>query len=56
MDKNKPIEPYIEIDGGYACCPNDYTEIFPYQNCPKCGQSIDWEWFKKGDNNEENKS
>lgn len=43
------VEPYIEIDGGYARCPKCWTEIFPNQNCPDCGQEIDWSWFTRGD-------
>ena len=45
-----PIEPYIELDGGYACCPNDHEEVQPMAiqtRCNKCGQLIDWSWMKK---------
>lgn len=43
-----PKEPEIELDGGYACCPNCWKEVYPHENC-KCGQIIDWSRFRKGE-------
>lgn len=45
----KPIQPYIECDGGYyACCNRCWTEITPRDSvCPKCQQTQDWSWLKK---------
>lgn len=51
--KSTPIEPCIELDGGYAYCSRCCCEIKPSDNiCPKCGQSQDWSWFRKGIKNE----
>lgn len=46
ISKSTPIEPEIELDGGYAYCVCCFTEIYPKDNiCPKCSQSQDWSWF-----------
>ncbi|MEE0294561.1 MAG: hypothetical protein UDT09_08950 [Eubacterium sp.] len=43
-----PLEPYIEIDGGYAMCERCRAEITPKDAiCPNCGQLIDWSWLNK---------
>ena len=56
MDQDKlgkliPIEPEIELDGGYAYCPKCYqTDLEPIAIitiCPKCGQLIRWDWMDK---------
>ena len=56
MDQDKlgkliPIEPEIELDGGYAYCPKcyqpDLEPITIITICPKCGQLIRWDWMDK---------
>lgn len=48
ISKLTPIEPGIELDGGYAYCSRCYQEIKPTDNrCPKCNQVQDWSWFGK---------
>ena len=43
----KPIEPEIELDGGYAICVRCKTEITPINIiCPICHQIQDWSWLK----------
>ena len=43
----KPIQPYIECDGYYACCHRCWTEITPKDSvCPKCLQVQDWSWLR----------
>lgn len=47
---SKPIEPEIELDGGYAYCPICTYEVYPCQEkCSntKCQQLLDWSWFRK---------
>jgi hypothetical protein len=46
---NEPIQPEIELDGGYAYCPICYhRDLKPGEhNCVNCGQLIDWSWMKK---------
>lgn len=42
-------EPYIELDGGYACCPICREEVYPTAKivlCPKCKQLIDFSWLE----------
>ena len=53
IEKSTPIEPEIELDGGYCYCKRCNTEIEPiHQICPMCHQLQDWSWFiitrKKG--------
>ena len=43
--ENKRLEPYIELDGGYAKCPVCYEEVYAHKDCPKCHQLIDWSWL-----------
>lgn len=51
ISKSTPIEPDIELDGGYAYCLRCLHEVEPTDNiCPECGQCQDWSWFTK--NNE----
>lgn len=48
--KSIPIEPEIELDGGYAYCPICTYEVYPHQDScsnPKCQQLLDWSWFRK---------
>lgn len=48
ISKDTPIEPEIELDGGYAYCLRCFCEIEPSDNkCPKCGQTQYWSWFGK---------
>ncbi|MCJ7965672.1 hypothetical protein MT487_01120 [Lachnospiraceae bacterium NSJ-171] len=55
MNKNElstttstPLEPYIEIDGGYAMCERCRAEITSKDAiCPNCGQLIYWSWLNK---------
>ena len=43
-----PIEPYIEVDGGYARCSVCWHEVTPDDIiCPHCQQRQDWSWLKK---------
>lgn len=52
LSKSEPIEPDIELDGGYAYCVRCLTEIVPTVNeCPKCHQKQDWSWLGKYKNN-----
>ena len=45
---NTPVEPYIELDGGYARCSVCWNEITPNDSvCPHCKQIQDWSWLKK---------
>lgn len=45
---SQPIEPEIEVDGGYAYCKRCYNEIEPHNNiCFNCSQTQDWSWLKK---------
>jgi hypothetical protein len=48
---NIPIEPEIELDGGYAYCPICYHPDLEPNNiitkCPNCDQLIDWSWMNK---------
>lgn len=46
--KDKPIKPFIELDGGYACCANCWCEVtIENEKCPHCGQLQDWSWYGK---------
>lgn len=46
--KQKPIEPEVELDGGYCYCPTCYKEVYPKQHCcSNCNQLLDWSWFRK---------
>ena len=48
ISKDTPIEPEIELDGGYAYCIRCWHEITPKDSiCPKCKQAQDWSWFGK---------
>lgn len=50
VSKDKPIEPEIELDGGYAYCVRCFYELDSEQEvCPKCGQKQDWSWLHKND-------
>lgn len=52
ISKLTPIEPEIELDGGYAYCCRCFCEIEPSDNiCPKYEQSQDWSWFGKYNKN-----
>ena len=52
ISKLTPIEPEIELDGGYAYCCRCFCEIEPTDNiCPNCSQSQDWSWFGKYNKN-----
>ena len=54
ISKSTPIEPGIELDGGYAYCSRCYCEIEPSHNiCPKCNQVQDWSWFGKSNKSKE---
>lgn len=51
IPKSTPIEPEIEIDGGYAYCKRCKKEIEPHNSiCPYCHQLQDWSWFYKTKN------
>ncbi len=42
-----PIQPEIELDGGFAYCARCYKELDCYTTpCPKCNQIQDWSWMK----------
>ena len=46
--KQTPIEPEVELDGGYTYCPICYKEVKPKQPvCCNCNQLLDWSWFRK---------
>ena len=48
ISKDTPIEPEIELDGGYAYCVRCTNEIDPHNKiCPYCHQTQDWSWFGK---------
>ena len=41
-----PLEPEIELDGGYAYCQRCCTELDRWQHkCRRCGQLQDWTWL-----------
>ena len=45
---SQPIEPEIELDGGYAYCVRYEKELDPHNNiCPYCHQMQDWSWLNK---------
>ena len=47
ISSNTPLEPYIELDGGYARCSSCWNEIAPNDSvCPHCKQIQDWSWLK----------
>lgn len=53
ISKDTPIEPEIELDGGFAYCSRCCNEVKPTDKiCPKCEQSQDWSWYEKGNKNE----
>lgn len=42
-----PIEPEIELDGGYAYCVRCRCELDKEQSpCPRCHQVQDWTWLE----------
>lgn len=44
---NEPIEPEIELDGGYAYCVRCFCELDKWQSpCPRCKQIQDWSWLE----------
>ena len=48
ISKDTPIEPEIELDGGYTYCIRCTNEIDPHNKiCPYCHQLQDWSWFGK---------
>ena len=48
ISKDTPIEPEIELDGGYAYCVRCKNKIDPHNNvCPYCHQMQDWSWFNR---------
>ena len=48
ISKDTPIEPEIELDGGYTYCIRCTNEIDPHNKiCPYCHQTQDWSWFGK---------
>lgn len=48
VSKSEPIEPYIELDGGYSCCYRCMEEISPVDTTyPYCHQKQDWSWLNK---------
>ena len=48
ISKDTPIEPEIELDGGYAYCVRCTNELDPHNNiCPYCHQFQDWSWLNK---------
>ena len=47
ISKKTPLEPYIELDGGYAVCVRCGEEISPRQKVCSCGQIQDWSWLNK---------
>lgn len=54
ISKSTPVEPYIELDGGFARCHRCWTEIRPTDDiCPKCTQKQDWSWFRKTNKDKE---
>ncbi len=49
ISKDQPLEPTIELDGGYAVCSSCGQEIEPHTDiCPNCKQKQDWSWLKYG--------
>ncbi len=46
LEKEKAIEPYIEIDGGYARCVRCREDLKPWQEYCSCGQKQDWSWLR----------
>lgn len=49
LSKQEP--PYYNRWSDYTACPKCFTPmIYKYDNCPKCGKSIDWS--KEGQTNE----
>lgn len=51
LNKDIPIQPEIEVDGGYAYCPvckhSDLEPTDIITKCPECQQVIDWSWMRK---------
>lgn len=47
IPKDVLLEPYIELDGGYAVCFRCGQELDPMQEKCSCGQVQDWSWMKK---------
>ena len=55
ISKDTPIEPEIELDGGYAYCIRCTNEIDPHNKiCPYCHQMQDWSWLGKYTKNNDN--
>lgn len=51
ISKDTPIEPEIELDGGYTYCIRCTNEIDPHTNiCPYCKQVQDWSWLVRRKN------
>ena len=50
MDKSVKIEPVVSGSGNYTYCPiYGYYDLLPelHDECPKCNQVLDWDWFYK---------
>ena len=48
ISKSTPLEPEIELDGGYSYCARCKNELKEREQiCPKCHQLQDWYWLKK---------
>ena len=48
IKKSYPIEPEIELDGGYSYCARCKNELNEKELiCPKCHQVQDWSWLEK---------
>ena len=48
VNKDTPVKPEISCDGWYAYCPLcGYYDLIPekHERCPRCEQTIDWDWF-----------
>lgn len=45
-ENERAIEPYIEIDGGFARCSKCWNEVVCRQEYCRCGQKQDWSWLK----------
>lgn len=49
ISKGQPLEPTIELDGGYAVCSSCGEELKPHTDiCSNCGQKQDWSWLTYG--------
>lgn len=47
VNKETPIKPEISCDGWYAYCPRcGHFDLLPeHKKCPRCEQTLDWDWF-----------